>query len=55
MALLYPAFRLAQPLFRRLGVTGTRVVTRIMGMVLLAIAVEFVVQGVNRAFGLRPE
>lgn len=53
VALLYPAFRLAQPLFHRLGVTGTRVVTRIMGMVLLAIAVEFVVQGVSRAFALR--
>lgn len=52
VALLYPAFRLAEPLFHKLGVTGTRVVTRIMGMVLLAIAVEFVLQGVNRAFGL---
>ena len=53
VALLYPAFRLARPLFDRLGVTGTRVVTRIMGMLLLAIAVEFMVQGIIRAFGLR--
>lgn len=50
VALLYPAFRLARPLFDRLGVTGTRVVTRVMGMLLLAIAVEFMVQGVHRAF-----
>jgi multiple antibiotic resistance protein len=52
VALLYPAFRLAQPLFHKLGVTGTRVVTRVMGMVLLAIAVEFVVQGIHRSFPL---
>lgn len=48
VALLYPAFRLAEPLFNKLGVSGTRVVTRVMGMVLLALAVEFVVQGIVR-------
>jgi multiple antibiotic resistance protein len=47
--ILYPVFRLAHPLFRRLGVTGTRILTRIMGMLLLAIAMEFVVQGVIRS------
>lgn len=49
-ALLYPVFRLAHPLFKRLGVTGTRILTRIMGMLLLAIAVEFIVKGVIRSF-----
>jgi len=44
--ILYPVFRLAHPIFERLGVTGTRVLTRVMGMLLLAIAIEFVVQGV---------
>jgi len=48
--LLYPVFRLAHPLFQRLGVTGTRILTRIMGMLLLAIAIEFVLQGVMRSF-----
>jgi len=48
--ILYPVFHLAHPLFGRLGVTGTRVLTRIMGMLLLAIAVEFIVQGVSRSF-----
>jgi multiple antibiotic resistance protein len=43
---LYPVFRLAHPIFQRLGVTGTRILTRIMGMLLLAIAIEFVVQGI---------
>jgi multiple antibiotic resistance protein len=44
--ILYPVFRLAHPIFERLGVTGTRILTRIMGMLLLAIAIEFVVQGI---------
>ena len=48
--ILYPVFRLAHPLFGRLGVTGTRILTRIMGMLLLAIAVEFIVQGISRSF-----
>jgi len=48
--LLYPIFRLAHPLFKRLGMTGTRILTRIMGMLLLAIAVEFIVKGVIRSF-----
>lgn len=48
--LLYPVFRLAHPLFMRLGVTGTRILTRIMGMLLLAIAVEFIVKGVTHSF-----
>lgn len=48
--MLYPVFRLAHPLFQRLGVTGTRILTRIMGMLLLAIAIEFVLQGVVRSF-----
>ncbi|MDA8363920.1 MAG: NAAT family transporter [Gammaproteobacteria bacterium] len=48
--ILYPVFRLAQPLFGWLGVTGTRILTRIMGMLLLAIAVEFIIQGVGRSF-----
>lgn len=53
--ILYPVFRLAHPIFRRLGVTGTRILTRVMGMLLLAIAIEFVVQGIIRSLppGLR--
>jgi len=44
--ILYPVFRLAHPIFERLGVTGMRILTRVMGMLLLAIAIEFVVQGI---------
>lgn len=49
---LYPLFHYAHPVMQKLGMTGTRVMTRIMGMVLLAIAVEFVVRGVIRSFYL---
>ena len=48
--LIYPIFRLAHPLFKHLGMTGTRVLTRIMGMLLLAIAVEFIVKGIIQSF-----
>lgn len=44
--ILYPVFRLAHPIFERIGVSGTRILIRVMGMLLLAIAIEFVVQGV---------
>ncbi len=50
--ILYPLFRYAHPLLKKLGVTGMRIMTRIMGMILLAIAVEFVVRGIVRAFEL---
>jgi len=50
-AVLYPVFWLAQPLSQRLGMTGMRVLTRIMGMMLLAIAVEFILQGAARFAG----
>ena len=52
--ILYPVFRLAHPIFERLGVTGTRILTRIMGMLLLAIAIEFVVAGVRSAMAALP-
>jgi len=50
--ILYPLFRYAHPLLKKLGVTGMRIMTRIMGMILLAIAVEFVVRGIIRSFSL---
>src|SRR4030067_978757 len=42
--ILYPVFRLAHPIFARLGGTGTRILTRGMGKVLLAIAIGLVVE-----------
>jgi multiple antibiotic resistance protein len=48
-ALSYVLLSNAGPLFRRLGVTGTTVAVRIMGLLLSAIAVQFVVRGLQEA------
>jgi multiple antibiotic resistance protein len=47
----YFTLRLGEPLLIRLGKTGIRVVTRIMGLILAAVAVQFVFSGVKEAFG----
>jgi len=49
-ALSYVSLRLGEPLLERLGKTGIRVVTRIMGLILAAVAVQFVFSGVREAF-----
>jgi multiple antibiotic resistance protein len=48
--LSYISLRLGEPLLGRLGKTGIRVVTRIMGLILAAVAVQFVFSGVREAF-----
>jgi multiple antibiotic resistance protein len=48
--LSYVSLRLGEPLLGRLGKTGIRVVTRIMGLILAAVAVQFVFSGVREAF-----
>ena len=50
-AISYFTLRLGEPLLIRLGKTGIRVVTRIMGLILAAVAVQFVLSGVKEAFG----
>ncbi len=45
---VYIALRFAETLRRLLGVSGIRVVTRLMGLLLAVIAVEFMVQGWRR-------
>ena len=47
------ALRLGEPLLVRLGKTGIRVVTRVMGLILAAVAVQFVFSGVKEAFTSR--
>lgn len=44
--------RVGEPLLSRLGKTGIRVVTRIMGLLLAALAVQFVLTGVKEGLGL---
>ena len=48
----YLTLRLGEPLLTRLGKTGIRVVTRVMGLLLAAVAVQFVLSGVKEAFGV---
>ncbi len=44
------SLRLGEPLLVRLGKTGIRVVTRVMGLILAAVAVQFVFSGIKEAF-----
>jgi multiple antibiotic resistance protein len=48
----YYTLRVGEPLFRRLGKTGIRVITRIMGLLLAAVAVQFVLTGVKEGLSL---
>ena len=49
-ALIWFVFRMAEPLSRRLGRTGINVVTRIMGLIMAAIGVEFMANGLKGLF-----
>jgi multiple antibiotic resistance protein len=44
--------RLGERLVQRMGQTGIRVMTRIMGLLLAAIAVQFVISGAQEALGI---
>ncbi|MCD2486776.1 hypothetical protein LRN66_15495, partial [Staphylococcus aureus] len=46
----YVALRAATPISRMLGQTGINIVNRVMGMVLAAVTVEVIVNGLYRLF-----
>jgi multiple antibiotic resistance protein len=51
--LCWLVFRFADRISGLLGVTGNVVLTRLLGIVLVALAVQFVIDGAKAAFGLR--
>ncbi len=51
MLACYICFRLAHPIANTLGITGRAVVTRLLGIVLAALAVQFVIDGILTLVG----
>ena len=49
MLITWVSLRVGDRLFARLGQTGVRVVTRLMGLLLAAVAVQFIISGVSGA------
>ncbi len=52
LLLVYVGFRLASPIHRMLGDTGTAVITRVLGIILAALAVQLVIDSVLAITGL---
>jgi len=50
MLITYIVFRFAEPLLKFLKESGIRLMTRIMGLILAALAVQFVIDGLQAAF-----
>jgi multiple antibiotic resistance protein len=50
MLITYAVFRFADPLLKFLKESGIRLLTRIMGLILAALAVQFVIDGLQAAF-----
>jgi multiple antibiotic resistance protein len=50
MLIAYFCFRFAEPLVHFLKESGVRLLTRLMGLILAALAVQFVIQGLQKAF-----
>lgn len=49
-AVCYILFRFSAPLVKKLGKTGSNVVTRIMGLILMALGIEIIVAGLSNLF-----
>ncbi len=52
LASVFVAFLLAPYLERLLGKTGINILTRLLGMLLAALAVQFILDGVSQTFGI---
>ncbi len=49
-SICYTLFRFSAPLVKKLGKTGSNVVTRIMGLILMALGIEIIVAGLTTLF-----
>lgn len=52
LGLVFLAFLAAPAIERALGKTGINIVTRVLGMLLAALAIQFVLDGIRQSFGL---
>ena len=52
MVVLYATLLIAEKLDRFLGVTGRAILTRLLGVILAALSVQFVVDGIRSAFAI---
>ncbi|MDG1863661.1 MAG: MarC family protein [Yoonia sp.] len=52
LILVFAALMVAIPLDRILGKTGINILTRLLGMLLAALAIQFILDGVGQSFGI---
>ncbi len=52
LAVVFLSFLAAPPIERALGKVGINIVTRVLGMLLAALAIQFVLDGIRQSFGL---
>ena len=52
LCLVFLFFVISSPTERLLGATGLNIVTRVLGMLLAALAIQFILDGVRQSFGL---
>tara|TARA_R110002051_G_scaffold61624_2_gene112872 strand:+ start:5151 stop:5783 length:633 start_codon:yes stop_codon:yes gene_type:complete len=52
LCFVFVSFLIATPLDRMLGKTGISIVTRVLGMLLAALAIQFILDGIAQSFGI---
>lgn len=52
LAVVFISFLAAAPIEKMLGKTGINILTRVLGMLLAALAIQFILDGIRQSFGL---